>query len=351
VRILLMLESRVNAGSIQAVSNYVRAGDELGHIIALYGHPDPRFPTIRFATDYDSFDYVVVIMESWLGWLSGVRLPRLLAEVPRARRAILDADGMYNHVIVVDGYDRNHPDERVSQQWFTHHRFLSAKIMQPTAQPREPDVIGLPFYGYDPTSTILCKDALPKRYDIIQVGHNWWRWRDVSRALLPGIERVRHRLDRICFVGSWWLAQPAGAKELNVESAFGTDPEWMQRLGIEVRPAVPYTEVIPVMSEARINIMTQRPLFRELKLLTSKYFEIFSADTVPLVMLGADLAESVYGQAGRELAIDDEVDEKLVDVLDHPAKYREIVEEVRRHLTAHHSYQNRVQELVAALQA
>src|SRR5215212_1139378 len=121
MKVLLMLEKRVNSGSIQAVANYIRAADELGHTISLYGRPDPRFPTVRFSVDYPAFDYVVVIVESWLGWLSGVRLPRLLAEVPRERRAILDADGMYNEVVAVDGYDRNHPDERISRHWFTHH--------------------------------------------------------------------------------------------------------------------------------------------------------------------------------------------------------------------------------------
>ena len=60
---------------------------------------------------------------------------------------------------------------------------------------------------------------------------------------------------------------------------------------------------IQVMSTGRINIMTQRPLFRELKILTSKYFEIFSADTIPLVMIDPDHAEMVYGPAGRELAL------------------------------------------------
>lgn len=351
MKILLMLEKRVNAGSIQAVANYVRAGDELGHTIALYGRPDPSFPTVRFSTDFGAFDYVVVILESWLRWLSGLRLPRLLAEVPRERRAILDADGMYNRMIVVDGYDRNHPDEPTSMQWFTHHQFLAAKIMQPTLKPCQPDVIPLPFYGYDPTSVITPDDAPSKQYDIMLVGHNWWRWREVAGVLLPAIERVRPQLDGICFVGSWWLAPPAGAKELNVETAFGTDPEWMRRLDIEVRPAVPYTEVIPVMSAGRLNIMTQRPLFRRLKLLTSKFFEIFSADTIPLVMLDPDHAASVYGPAGRELALCDGAAEKLVDAISQPQKYREIVEEVRRYLAAHHSYHNRVQELVAALQA
>jgi hypothetical protein len=44
------------------------------------------------------------------------------------------------------------------------------------------------------------------------------------------------------------------------------------------------------------------------------------------------------------------IGEKLVDVLRCPQKYREIVEEVRTHLRAHHTYRDRVQELVAALQ-
>ena len=47
----------------------------------------------------------------------------------------------------------------------------------------------------------------------------------------------------IGFIGSWWDTVPAGAAELGVESAFGTDPQWLRRLRIEVRPSVPYTEV------------------------------------------------------------------------------------------------------------
>ena len=103
------------------------------------------------------------------------------------------------------------------------------------------------------------------------------------------------------------------------------------------------------MSTGRLNIMTQRPLFRELKILTSKYFEIFSADTTPMVMISADHAEMVYGPAGRELALCNGVADKLIDVLSRPKKYRELVQEVRKHLLTYHTYRNRVQELVAAL--
>ena len=352
MRILFMMDQRVDRGSIQSISNYVRASQEAGHELVLYGRPDPRFPTLRFSTDVDSFDYVVFLVESWRHWMSALRMPRVLADVPRDRRAIVDADGMYNQTIWVEEYDRNFRWEQNRVEWFAHYGTVTDKIFQPTFAPREPNVRSVLFYGYDPTQQIRPECAPPKDYDLLCVGHNWWRWRQVSRELLPGIESVRPKLGDIGLVGSWWDNVPAGAAELGVESAFGTDPEWLRRIDIQVKPAVPYTETIPVMSTGRVNIMTQRPLFRELKILTSKYFEIFSADTIPLVMIDPDHAELVYGQAGRELALSgtpEEIGEKLVRVLTCSAKYKEVVESVREHLCRHHTYQHRVEELVTAL--
>jgi hypothetical protein len=349
MRIMFVMDQRADRGSIQSISNYVRAGDEAGYEIALYGRPDPRFPTIRFSRDVGTFDYVVFLVESWRHWMSALRMPRMFAEVPRSRRAIVDADGMYNQIVSTDSYDRNYQWEHIRAEWFEHYRVVADKVFQPTFVPREPGVRRLLFYGYDPGQLIPPEASPAKAYDILCVGHNWWRWRQISRELLPAIERVRPQVGEIGFVGSWWDTIPAGAAELGVESAFGTDPEWLRRLRIQVKPSVSYTEIVNVMSTGRINIMTQRPLFRELKVLTSKYFEIFSADTTPLVMLDLDHAEMVYGPAGRELALCNCIGEKLVQVLSCPKNYREIVEEVRKYLLAHHTYRNRVQELVAAL--
>jgi hypothetical protein len=351
MKILFVMDRRVDRGSIQATAAYTRAGAEMGHPIAVYGQKDPRFPTIQFSTDVHAFDYVLFLVESWRHWMSALRMPRILAEIPRHRRAILDADGMYNQIISVDSYDRNHAHEHDRSGWLAHYKLVADKIMQPTLAPREPGVIGLPFYGYDPDSRISPDACASKGFDILCVGHNWWRWRQISTSLLPALEQIRSRIGKVCFVGSWWDAAPVGAAELNVEAAFGTDPEWLRRLRIQLKPAVPYTDVIPVMSTGRVNIMTQRPLFCDLKILTSKYFEIFAADTIPLVMVDPNHMEAVYGPAGRGLALYDSVGDKLLDALSRPGKYRDIVEAVRCHLGAHHSYHNRVQELVTALQA
>ena len=322
----------------------------MGHTIAVYGHPDPKYPGIRWSTELGSFDRVVFICEFGIGWMSALRMSQILTQVPRKKRAILDADGMYNPVVCVDMYDRNHADEHDRACWVARCDALADKIFQPTLEPLHAVVLPLPFYGYDPALRLEL-GARPKTFDVVHLGHNWWRWREVSSRLLPAFELIRSKLDGICFVGLWWDMVPAGAGEQNLETAFQFDIDRFRRLGIQVKPAVPFTEVVSSMSEGRVNIMTQRPLFRRLKLLTSKYFEIFCADTIPLVMLEPARAESIYGPAGRELALHGNIADKLLDVVQHPLRYQEIVQEVRSHLVSCHSYQKRMQQLVEALRA
>lgn len=351
MKILFVMDRRTNRGSIQAVASYVRAGEEFGHTFALYGRPDPDYPSVRCSTDLSRFDRVVFICEFGLQWISGLRQLRILSETTREQRAVLDADGMYNPLICIDGYDRNHMSEYEMLRWISLCDQLTDKVMQPTLKPHKPLVLPVPFYGYDPALQEPENSAASKRFDIMHMGHNWWRWREVSAYLLPAFERIRSNLGTICFVGLWWDSVPAGAHEQNLEIAFGYDSGLFDRLGIEARSPVTYTHVIPTMSESRINIMTQRPLFRHLRILTSKYFEIFCADTIPLVMLDPDHAELVYGPAGRELCLSGDVPDKLLDVLHNTRKYQEIVRHVRRHLMDHHSYRRRVEQLVEALEA
>lgn len=351
MKILFVMDKRVNAGSIQAVAAYVRAGDQLGHTIAMYGRPDPNFPTVRFSLDVADTDYVVFILESGLQWLSGLRVPHIMSAVPRERRVILDADGLYNPLVRINGYDRNHPGERARLEWMECCDLLASRVFQPSAEPRLPSVRALQFYGYDPSLKIEPAAAPAKRFDIMHLGHNWWRWQELNKSLLPSLERIRGQIGGVSFVGSWWSGTPPTPIDGELEQAFHADSDLFERLGIDVEPAVPYTKVVAKMSEGRVNIMTQRPLFKQLRILTSKYFEIFAADTIPMVMLDPGHAEDVYGPEGRHLALDGNVAERLLDALRRPSQYAEIVAAVRDHLEKHHSYRNRVEELVAALSA
>jgi len=350
MKILFVMEKRASAGSIQAIANYARTGHDLGLTIAVYGEADPSFPALGFSADVEAFDYVVFVIEARRAWMSGLRMARILSKVPRWRRAIVDTDGVYNKLIRLDGYDRNYATEHERLAWLEMFHQLADKILQPTWHPLEPGVIGLPFFGYDPGLRLPLNRCPSKQFDIIHVGHNWWRWREMNDVLLPAIERIRDHINGISFVGSWWDTVPQWARAIDLEMAFCVDETRLRQLRIDVQPAVPYTEVIQVMSQGQINIMTQRPLLRHLKILTSKYFEIFCADTIPLVMLDPDHAELIYGPGGRQLALHHGIAEKLLEVLNDPEKYRDIANRVRSHLLAHHSFKNRIQELVAALE-
>ena len=347
MNVLFLMERRSNAGSIQAVANYVRTAARMGHSFALFGRPDPAFPDVACSTDLRSFDHVVVVVESGLQWLDGLRAPRILAEVPRRRRVVLDADGMWGPLVCVDGYDRNHQDENERARWMASLEALADRVLQPRIAGSAGATEAFPFYGYD--ADRIHRRTRPAEFDVLHVGHNWWRWREMSTVLLPALESIRDRIGAIGFVGSWWDAVPKWFRSVGLQAAFATDPERLAALRIRVLPAVPYTDVVATMSTARVNVMTQRPLFRRLRLLTSKYFEIFAADTIPLVLLDPDLAAEVYGPAGADLALGDGVADKLLDALAQPEKYGELVDQVRDHLEEHHAYRRRVLQLTALL--
>lgn len=350
MNVLFVMKTRGNAGSTHAVANYMRLAPAYGHSVAIYGTPIWYVPELQFSTDIRSFDRVVYLFETELFRVKRLQDAILLDQFPREHRLIIDADGLYNPLVTIDGYDFNHETEAVRVDWMDYLDALSDRITQPTAAPlAKGRARSLPFYGYNPALELDPAKAPPKRYDILHVGHNWWRWKQVSEELLPAIEDIRDRVGEIGFMGLWWDHPPAEGAAAGPPQAFHSDPDELRRLRITMPEAVMYHDVIWTMSSARINIMTQRPVLRHNRHLTLKYFEIFCADTIPLLMLDAGEAEAVYGPAARELTLNGRVAEKLLDALDRPDHYRGVVEDVRRHLRTHHAYERRLDELVSAL--
>jgi hypothetical protein len=360
MKILFVIEYRGNAGNTHAIANYIRVGAELGHEIAFHGPSQPLVvdglylppdkQVARFSTDPSAFDRVIYLFESKLHRVNRLQEVALLGIMPREHRFILDADGRYNPFTVVDDYDRSHYDQAERAEWLEFYDALSDRIIKPTIVPSDdPKVTTLPIFGFNPDLVIDPKTAPPKQYDILHVGHNWWRWKEVSEQLLPAFEEIRDDIGEIAFLGLWWDAVPEWAAELDLEPAFRVEAEKFRKLRIQMKPPVPFTDVIRTMSTGRINIFTQRPFLQHVKHLTLRYFEEFCADTIPLLMLEDDLAEAVYGPAGRELTLPGRVAEKIMDALQRPDHYREIVEDARRYMSAHHSYRRRVEELVTAL--
>ncbi|PRQ02452.1 hypothetical protein ENSA5_22700 [Enhygromyxa salina] len=351
MNILFVMEHRCNAGNTHALVNYMRVGAALGHTIAFFGEPCADLPGVNFSTDVGAFDRVVYLFESRIYRVKRLAEVNLLANVPRAHRFVLDADAKCNPITVVDDYDRNYANETQRSEWLRFYEALSDNILKPTLLPSDDErVTTLPFFGYDPALLIPPEAAPPKRYDVLYVGHNWWRWKELEDEILPGLEQIRDEIGEIGFAGLWWDSPPsecAGMSEL--EPAFRVNQAAFQKLRIHTDPAVPYTEVIRTMSTGRVNIFLQRPFLQHVRHLTLRYFEEFCADTIPLLMLDTEFAVAVYGPAARELTLAGRVASKVLDALRRPDHYREVVEDVRRHLLAHHPYEKRVEELVSVL--
>lgn len=350
MNILFVMKHRGNAGNTHAIADYIRVARKFGHRVALFGYPVPWLPELEFSLDVTAFDKVVFLFESEIYRVARLHEAALFGRFERADRMILDMDGMYNPVIVLDGYDRNHDGAAQRAEWITYFDTLADRVMKPVMglPPGDGNVGALPFYGYDAALELDPAKAPEKEFDIVYVGHNWWRWRELEQEVFPALEPIRDNLGRIALIGLWWDAPPSDPGSGN-PLAFAGDAALLQRLRIETLPSVMYNEVVDTMSRARINIFTQRPVLHHLRHLTLKYFEIFYADTIPLLLLDAEHAAAVYGPAGRELTLKGRAREKLADALARPDHYRGLVHDVRRHLAHHHGYESRMHELVAAL--
>jgi hypothetical protein len=334
-----------DGGSAQDVRQYVRVAEALGHEIVIYGPRDmePSFPCSR---ELDSVDAVVFIFE----WTTELRvgdqldLARIVARVPRERRIVIDCDGAYNDFLIVDG-DHNHPDPASSRRWVEICDSLADRVYQPTLHPLRPNVGTFFFHGYDPAwERPLVAGAA--EYGMVYVGHSKFRWGPMERVL-RAIEPVRERVGRIAVVGHGWDALPPWAVTMRMEDAFFTDQAYLRSMGVEFVPPAHFSEVIPWMSRARFNPVIYRPLFSHLSFVTCRTFETPAAGTIPLFGLGADYIKETYGEVALELLLPETApEEKIADIVDRPGHYHNVVREIRRHLTEHHSYQRRVRELI-----
>ena len=205
MNILFVMKHRGNAGNTHAVANYMRVAQKHGHTIAMYGAPQPHLPELRFSTD---------VRRLRPGRLS-VRVravpPQAAAGGGHARRRPEAAPADLRHGRHVQSADRGRrlrPQPRSEAE-----RAEVDRVLRRAGGPRRQADVGaagqpardaLPFYGYDPALEIDPALAPAKQYDILHVGHNWWRWREVGGQLLPAFEQIRDQVGEIGFIGLWW---------------------------------------------------------------------------------------------------------------------------------------------------
>ncbi len=347
MRIMFVYFIAEDAGSAQDVHNYMRAAEELGHEVVLYGRPG-SLPSFQFSLDVESQDAVFFIFE----WTTGLRFgdqldwARILSKVPREKRYVIDCDGAYNKVIHVEG-DLNHRDETGSSQWMSICESIADKIYQPTLHPTEANVRSFFFHAYDP-GWEQPLDFDGKEYGMTYVGHSKFRYFPMLRVL-KAVEPIRETFGRIAVVGHGWDKMPPWASWMKIEDYFYTDQSYLQKMGVEYVQPVPFEQVIEWMSKGIFSPVIYRPLFSHLRFVTCRTFETVAANTIPLFGLDADYVREIYGEPALELVLPRELpaaEAKVADIVQRPDYYADIVMGMREHMRAHHSFQVRLQQMV-----
>ena len=352
-----------NAGSAQDILRYTEVARTLGHEVVMYAPKEAGSP-FECSLDLESADAVILVFEWNLYLFPGgdkkkdyvprdglmgighLNVAKLLSRVPRERRVILDCDGMYNDAINIGG-DFNHPTAEASRARVELCDSLSDKIFQPTYRPLRPNVRTFLFHAYDPAWERPL-DFSGKNYGFMYVGNNWFRWRALH-GVLRAIEPIRAKVGKAALVGQDWAAMPWWVPSPLREQAYFTDPEYLKRLEIELRPPIPVEQVIPTMGEAIFNPVLIRPIFDHLGLVTCRTFETPAANTIPLFAQDASYVKSIYGDAAVNLVLGDDqaaASERIADVLRRPEVYAQHVRDIRAHLAEKHSYAVRLKELV-----
>ena len=338
-------------GSAQDIHHFAAAARELGHDVSLYGPMNPYSP-FNYSLDVESADAVVFIVEwtTQLQFGDSLDLVRLVGRVPRRRRLVIDCDGKYNDAMSVVG-DYNHATHEDSKAWVAVCDSLSDKIYQPTYTPLRQNVGTYFFHAYS-ASWEVPLDFTSKRYAMFYVGHNWFRWKPFVKVL-DAIEPIRSRIGALGIVGHGWDSLPPWANASIIEDAYLSDPEYLKKLDVEIRPPIQFGDVIGHMSLGVFHPIVYRPLFDRLHLVTCRTFETFAANTIPLFVTGADYIADVYGPEVSELILNgtQPATDKIEDVLCRPAHYAAVVASIRRHLAAKHSYAARLRELVELVES
>jgi hypothetical protein len=293
-------------------------------------------------------DAVVFIFE----WTTRLRegdqldLARLVGVVPRNRRVVIDCDGAYNKALEIDG-DYNHKDAASSIAWREVCESLADKICQPALRPREANVRTFLFHAYDPAWELEL-DFGSKEYGMVYIGHSKFRWGPMERVL-RAVEANRNHVGRIALVGHGWDRMPEWAGPMQIEDYYYTDPDYLNRLGVEIAEPIPFDQVIAWMSKAVFNPVIYRPLFSDLGFVTCRTFETPAASTIPLFGLDPEYVTQIYGaEAADELVLPaGDGAEKVLSIVSEPERYAEIVRGVRRHLASEHSYEQRIEDLIA----
>ncbi len=360
MRLLLVTAVDPWTRSVATVHRYAAAGRALGHEVAVFGEPNPELPALPFTTDIGDVDMALFVMQVPSDLPEMPHLARVIDNLPREKRVVVDLWGRYNETIRLE-HDFNHLeklDGHLGWEWDEAFRAISDTILQPTLKPLRADAGSFLFHAYDPGAVLRnwdnARDAAAawrsgsadeRPYGLMYIGSNWQRWTQV-RAFLESYAPHREKIGPACLMGWDWSERPLWAIDKGL-AGIDTDPAFLADIGATVWNGARFDELLPFLCMARFAPIIHRPLFNHLGLVTNRSFETFYGDTLPVLMLPREFVEAVYGPAALALTPEGDVGSHLSDTLDRPERAWEALLETRAHLAKHHSYARRFEQLAA----
>lgn len=364
MKLIMITELNRYTRAVNTIAKYAEVCKTLGHEVAIFSEQQAETPSIPCSLELKKFDFAIFVIYNTTDFPDLPYLAQILDGIPKDRRVIIDCSGRYNETIRVD-HDFNHLERLEGHQgweWVEGFQAVASKVLQPTLNPLRPDVLPFLFHGYDPGAVARpyhsAREAVQfwsgnggrgKPYGVVYIGNNWQRWHQL-RSFLEAIEPLRGELGPTCLVGWNWDKQPDWAAEMDFHG-MDVDPALLQRMGVEVKTGISFHEVVDFGGKGRFSPILHRPLFNELGLVTNRTFETFCSDTIPLALIPDRVSEAIYGPAAALLAPGGDIAEHLRNILVDPEPYWDAILSTRAHLAEHHSYQQRVKELVTMLES
>jgi hypothetical protein len=206
---------------------------------------------------------------------------------------VIDADGHWGSRIAVGDDDNAWPCGQ--EAWQEHLRAAGELVLQPVLGAAPEGAIPFPYFGLPPRSA----RRRPRRKLHVQyVGSNWFRADQLLRLMSAAYDVLGEK-SRLRVCGSYW----DGTTMDGFEPATYVNPGLLLNLGVEVRPPVPFGQVVERMGDALLTPVLVRPVLGAMRLLTPRMLETIAADTVPVYRPEDGYIAELYADEGGDLAV------------------------------------------------
>lgn len=330
-------------GSSNTLLGYVKAGKALNWDVRVseFGYVDDKIKTlIPIAAKNWKTDLLVIVYESYQ-FLSNETIDEICTFIPRSKRILIDPDGKYSEPCSVKN-DSNHPTPDSHNYWTRLYDSLSDVILQPfigKETKNKKNVHSFLYFGMD--NKLPDFHRAKKEFDLLYVGNNWYRWKDV-KAFITKTSTIRSHLKTIGIVGKYWDEEVMPG----YEEATTSDFNFLKQNQIIVKKSAPYGQVEKFMSRGLLNPIFVRPILYKLKFITPRMFETLNANTVPLIPRYFTYAKDLYGEKIHRLMLTDNPASDILKIINNYRYYENLSKEIREILRLKHSYEIRLKQLL-----